>query len=168
MRNLFVFAAVVVALSLAVGCHGQVPPSQPPTVALTWTASTSCSGIACTYIVSRAVSTGSCPVTSGTAYTPLNQATPTNGTSYTDASPGASNCYIVQAVAPGTPPLTSQPSTVSNGGTPLTVPTVPLAPGPPSATATASLERPVLIPEARPEVSMALLAPSQLSARRSR
>jgi subtilase family serine protease len=56
-------------------------------------------GDSCGYVVSRAaVSSGSCPATTGTAYTPLNQASPGSGTTYTDASPAPSVCYTVQAL----------------------------------------------------------------------
>lgn len=136
--------ALVLALFLAlpiIGCT-QVPPSPPPTVAVSWPAAVPCTS--CTYVVSRCtVSTGtSCP-----SYTPLNQAAPTSATSYTDATPptGVSVLYVVQSVQSG---LTGQPSPPSNL---LAVPTYPGTPGTPNATATAELASPI-VNEKQPEV----------------
>ena len=39
-----------------------------------------------------------CPATSGTAYTPLNQNSPATGLSYTDNPAGGTWCYIAQSV----------------------------------------------------------------------
>lgn len=133
------FIALLALGAMAVGCHSQVPPSPAPSVSLTWTASTSCvSGQpACTYVVSRAIVTGnSCPATTGTTYTPLNQSAPATGTNYSDASPGALNCYVAQTVQNG---ATSVASAASNSGVPLAVAQVPTAPGSPAATSVAML-----------------------------
>lgn len=135
MRN-GIFAASLALI--VVGCaHSQVPPSPPPNVGLTWTAPANCSS--CTYVISRATATTSCP-TSG--YTPLNQSSPASGTSYTDSAPptGVSVCYVAQAVLSG---ATGQPSAPSNGGTPLAVPLYPGTPGSPNATAVAELAPPI-------------------------
>lgn len=60
---------------LAVGCRAQIPVN--PTVY-------------------------TCPVTTGTAYTPLNQTTPATGTSYSDTTATAGEwCYIAQSVLGG-------------------------------------------------------------------
>lgn len=87
MKRILVLTAT---LALCVGCRAQVPSN--PTV----------------YI---------CPPSSGSAYTPLNQAAPATGTSYTDAAvtPGQW-CYVAQSV------LGSNTSVASNTAGPLAVP----------------------------------------------
>jgi hypothetical protein len=138
-------AISIVALASAIGCHGQLPPSPPPTAVLTWTASPSCTSSApCVYVISRATVTGStCPATTGTAYTlvittPANALTAVDGTVPT----GTLNCWIAQAQTQTTPVLTSVPSGASNGGVPFALPALPLAPGSPNATGTAKAELP--------------------------
>ena len=73
MKNrIFAFVAVL-ALTLSVGCHAQIPSNPGVT---------------------------SCPVAvpNGNTYAPLNQSTPASGLSYSD-NPGAGNwCYIAQSV----------------------------------------------------------------------
>lgn len=84
-------AIAIAFLALAVGCSGQVPPN--PT-------------------------SYSCPSSSGTAYTPLNQSSPTTSLTYTDSKPSAAvYCYIAQSVAG------SQVSVPSNTAGPFTVAT---------------------------------------------
>jgi hypothetical protein len=70
--NLFVcFAYAVLFGAASVGCHAQVPPN--PTAY-------------------------TCPATTGTLYTPLNQSTPATGLTYTDSKPTAGQyCYIVES-----------------------------------------------------------------------
>jgi hypothetical protein len=128
MKRIFLLTAAMLALA---GCHAvsQVPPSAPPTASITWTAPAANGGAAYTYVVSRATATGTtCPVTTGTAYTPLNQTTPTTALNYTDSTvtSGSSYCYIAQTLQSGLVSAPSSPSAV------LTVPTVP---GPPTAPA---------------------------------
>lgn len=70
----------------AIGCHAQVPSN--PTVY-------------------------TCPASSGTAYTPLNQASPATGLTYTDSKPASGEyCYIVQSVVSSTGQI-SIPSNVA-------------------------------------------------------
>jgi hypothetical protein len=165
MKRILALAAIIAVL-VPIGCHGQVPPSPNPSVNLTWTASTSCTVAApCTYVISRAtVTTGSCPATTGTAYTPLNQSSPATGTTYTDSAPTASVCYTAQTVQNN---LTSVASAASNSGTPLAVPVVPLAPGAPSASATAELAKPELKPAQKTQLAQVdwLGAPIKVTAR---
>ncbi len=169
MNKIFVLLASIGVLTMTAGCHAQLPPSPAPTVVLTWTASTSCTGSSatCTYVVSRAtVSSGSCPATTGTAYTPLNQASPVSGTTFTDSAPTVSVCYVAQTIQSS---LVSQASSASNSGTPLTVPVVPLAPSAPNATATADLVVPQISPSSATELAKAdLTAPMQITAKLSR
>lgn len=78
----------------------------------------------CTYVISRAtVSGSSCPATTGTNYTPLNQSAPVSGLSYTDNNVAGLNvCYIAQTLQGS---AVSQPSNVVG---PFQVQAVPLAP----------------------------------------
>jgi len=74
---------------VAAGCRGQVPPN--PTVF-------------------------TCPSTSGTAYTPLNQSSQSTGLAYTDSKPAANTyCYTVQSA------IGAQVSLPSNVAGPFTV-----------------------------------------------
>jgi hypothetical protein len=80
------FAAV---LLVAVGCRAQVPPN--PTVF-------------------------TCPPSSGTAYTPLNQSNQATGLTYTDTHPAANTyCYVAQSA------IGAQVSVPSNIAGPFTV-----------------------------------------------
>ena len=122
---------ILVLLLFAVGCRAQVPPTGH-TVTLTWTVPSPSGAWAgcgsgqpsCAYVVSRAAASGSsCPSTTGSNYTPLNQTTPAVGTSYVDfTATGQTVCYIAQTVQGS---AVSQPSAPAG---PLTVPGNPLAP----------------------------------------
>lgn len=171
MKQLFdarfcLLAVVFLYVAGILGCaaHGQIPPSPPPTVALTWTASASCSTAnPCVYVVSRASCTSTCPGTSGTSYTQIT-VTAANATSFTDNTATGSVGYIVQAQTTGTPPLVSQPSGVSNNGVPIAVPTLPLAPGAPNGTATAkNAPEPTFEPEGS-QVVASMKSPGDLRA----
>jgi len=116
----------------ALGCHAQVPPSNH-TVQLSWTvpqATGSWAGCTttnpCSYVVSRATvasGTTSCPGTTGTGYTPLNQSSPATDTSFTDTgASGTTACYVAQTIQG------SAVSLASNAAGPLVVPANPLAP----------------------------------------
>lgn len=79
------------AMLFTVGCHAQVNPN--PTVY-------------------------TCPASTGTAYTPLNQSSPATGLTYTDSTPAAgSYCYIAQSVISST----GQVSAPSNIAGPFTL-----------------------------------------------
>jgi hypothetical protein len=133
----------ILTFATMAGCHAQVPASSSPTVALTVTASTSCTSTApaCTYIYSRATvatATTACPATTGTAYVPINQTAPAPGLVFTDSTPPSGYvCYVAQTVQSGMTSVASQPS---NGGLPLTIAAPPTAPGPPSASPVAQAE----------------------------
>lgn len=112
--------SLVFVLALAAGCaHSQMPPTVH-SVTITITPPSGASGAA--YVISRA--TGStCPVSTGSAYTPLNQSAPISGTSYVDsAAAGLSVCYIAQTVEGG---AVSAPSNIVG---PFVVPANPTAP----------------------------------------
>lgn len=113
----------MLALVISIGCHAQIPPTNH-TVSLIWTAATTCGTgqPACTYVISRAPATGTtCPATTGTTYTQLNQASPTTGTTYTDTTAsGLSVCYIAQTLQSGgvsVPSNTAGPTTVQGNPT---------------------------------------------------
>lgn len=128
-----IFAAslfALVMLVLGTGCHAQVTPTST-VVVLTWNAPvasgswTGCTTSApCTYVISRAIITAStCPSTTGTSYTPLNQTAPTSALTFTDNTiAGQTACYIAQTMQGG---LTSTPSNVAG---PFVVPANPVAP----------------------------------------
>jgi hypothetical protein len=129
VRKLSLLPLCVIVL-ISAGCHGQVPPTNH-TVSLTWTAPSASGGWAgctvaapCTYVISRVTVTGSsCPSTTGTNYTPINQSNPATTTSLTDSSAsGLTVCYIAQTLQG------SAVSNPSNTAGPLTVPPNPLAP----------------------------------------
>lgn len=66
-----ILVAMTIVLASLTACHAQVPPN--PTVY-------------------------SCPSSTGTAYTPINQSSPTTSLAYTDTHPAAgAYCYIVQS-----------------------------------------------------------------------
>lgn len=164
---------LILTLAVITGCaaHAQIPPTAPPSVALTWQASTSCTAAApCVYAISRATVTSgtNCPATSGTAYALVGTST-SNATTLTDSNvtPG-SYCYIAQTEqGTGSSQQVSAPSSPSNNGTALVVVGPPLAPGAPNATATAKNDaRPLLAPEPTKEVAMN--APLTLTARNVR
>ena len=107
----------ILALALIAGCaHSQVPPTVH-SVTITITAPVT----GATYVISRATG-ASCPATTGTAYTPLNQSAPISGTSYVDSAASGSVCYIAQTVQGG---AVSGPSNVAG---PFVVPANPTAP----------------------------------------
>lgn len=135
---------------IAAGCHGQVPASKGSTVVLTWTAPAGCT-TNCTYILSRATGT-TCPATTGTNYTPLNQSSPASATTYTDSAPpqGVSVCYVAQTVQGG---LTSVASGPSNGGVPIAIPSLPSAPGSLNGTQQSAMLAPPLVRQALPVVA---------------
>ena len=125
MKKLLALLALAPLALFTIGCPAQVPPSQPATATVTWTAPASCTAASpCTFVISRAPVTGTtCPPTTGTAYTPLNQASPSSGTSYTDTTAaGVNGCWIGHTLQAG---LVSGPS---NSVGPLAVPAVPTAP----------------------------------------
>lgn len=122
----FVVLAVVGVLGFgALGCHGQLPPTNR-VVNLSWSTPAAGSGWAgcgsgqpvCTYVISRAPASGGiCPATTGTAYTPLNASSPATGLTYTDAAAGGLTvCYVAQTLQSGAV------SIASNSTGPLTVP----------------------------------------------
>jgi hypothetical protein len=165
-------SAIALLALLAVGCsHAQVPPSTN-SVVLTWTAPAAsgswggCTAAApCTYVLSRAtVASGtSCPATTGTSYTPIDQSSPAAGTTFTDSAPpsGANVCYSVQTLQGG---LYSTASAASNSGTTVAIPVLPLAP---SGLNTSSVSENGPAPAAAPKAAPALAsaAPTRLSAR---
>lgn len=130
MTKRFPLLVVLLAFSV-IGCRAQVPPTNH-TVTLTWSApaaSGSWAGCgagqpACSYVISRAVVSGSsCPSTTGTSYTPLNQTSPATGTTFVDSTAaGLTACYIAQTLQG------SAVSVPSNAAGPLAVPGNPLAP----------------------------------------
>lgn len=133
MKKLFALLPFVLAL----GCHAQIPASPAPSVSLTWTAPTTCTAAQpCVYAISRAITTGTCPPTTGTAYTVAGTST-SQATAYTDTVPpqGATVCYIAQTQQ-GT--LTSAPS---NSVT-IVVPALPTAPALNQPTATSEIQAP--------------------------
>lgn len=158
------FALSLLALGLTAGCHAQVPPSPPPTVALTWTAPAACTTAApCVFAISRtAIAAGGCPTpsTTGTQNYALIGTTASNATTFTDANASAGNigCYIAQTQQ-GTPTLTSVPSNVAS----VTVPNLPAAPTVLGGTATAELAPEKVIP--MPEPTIAKNEPLRLKAR---
>lgn len=141
-RTSFALAISALALSLTAGCRAQIPVSPTPTADVSWTAPTGgcgTAGASCTYVVLRTTATGAtCPDNTGTAYTQVGT-TPAGVLTYTDSAvpTGAKVCWIIQAQTASTPVLTGPPSGPSNSGNPLQIPSVPLAPGAPNATATA-------------------------------
>jgi hypothetical protein len=145
--------ALLFAFGMAFGClsacsHAQVPPTHH-SVTLSGTAPAGCTG--CTYVFSRATITGSaCPATTGTSYTPLNQASPAAAVSFTDTTAsGSTACYVAQTLQAG---AVSVPSNVAG---PFTVPADPAAP---SLTGqTASMDQQPLTP-----TNLALAAPMKL------
>lgn len=138
MRRIAMLLLMIAALGfVAEGCHAQVPPTNYQ-VALSWTApATSCTtATPCTYVLSRAVlaaGTVSCPQTSGTAFTPLNLATPVSTLTYNDAAAsGETVCYIVQtewtAASAGCSTAAPCFSLPSNTAGPFVLPGTPQAP----------------------------------------
>ena len=129
--------AALFALALAAGaltaCHAQLPPTTH-SVALTWTAPTSpaCNAAApCTYVISRATGTSTCPAVNLTTpnYAPLNSSSPVSALTFTDtAAAGLTVCYIAQTLQGG---AVSQPS---NTAGPFVVPASPGAPSTPNGT----------------------------------
>ena len=118
----YLFAIAGLCVGVAIGCHGQVPPTSH-TVTLTITPPPGVSGY--TYVVSRATATTTCPTPDITTpnYTPLNQSNPMTGTTYVDAAvAGQTVCYIAQSVVGG---AVSGPS---NTAGPFAVPANPTAP----------------------------------------
>ena len=156
MKKFFLALAFI---ALAAGCKSQVPPSNH-TVLLTWTApATGCSvSTPCAYVLSRATVTGTtCPATTGTAYTPLNQSAPVSALTYTDSTAsGLSVCYIAQTVQGS---AVSFPSNTAF----IVVPANPLAPALGSPT-TSFNDVPVL--QSYPEILMSIASPGNLKARR--
>lgn len=151
--------SLVAALSL--GCHAQVKPVTNA-VQLSWTAPSSCTS-GCTYVVSRitlTAGTSSCPAPNTTTpnYTPLNQAAPATGTTYTDANAGGvTACYIAQTQ------LGNSVSQPSNAAGPFVVPVNATAPGTVTGTQTSAEAEP-LIPLPVPTLAASMQA-SQLAGR---
>lgn len=133
MKRVLPLLLLLLPLAIPVTACGQMPPSSWE-VSLTWTAPAPAGSWAgcgvgqpsCTYVISRATiaaSGSTCPATTGTAYTPLNQSSPATGTVYNDTtSSGLTVCYIAQTLQGG---AVSQPSNVAG---PFVVPGSPLPP----------------------------------------
>jgi hypothetical protein len=149
MKTLF----AVLALSLTVGCHAQLPASPAPAVSLSWTAPATCTtALPCTYAISRATTTtGSCPATTGTLYT-LVGTSASQATTLVDTAPppGTTSCYIAQ---------TQQASLVStpSNSVLIAIPALPTAPALNAPTVTAEV--------AMPEPTIAQNEPLHLTAR---
>lgn len=144
LKKIAILAAAFVMAITVFGCHAQVPPTNH-TVTLTWTApTTGCSsGTPCSYVLSRATiaAGGTCPTTSGTSYTPLNQSSPSTSTTYSDTTAsGLVVCYIAQTEQ-GT--AVSVPSNVAG---PFTVPANPVAPALSGNEAKAEPQLPLPVP----------------------
>lgn len=133
------------AFLLLAGCGGcfsysQVPPKNPDIV-YTWTAPLTGCASGCSYILSMlqvATGTTTCPASTGTNYTPVNESAPVSATTYTflSAPQGTLQCAVVQA-SNGILSLPSAPSNV------VSVPTAPPAPGAPQGSQqTASVTEP--------------------------
>lgn len=154
--------ASLIAVVAALGCHAQVPPSghagivswSVPAANSTW-AGCGSGQPACTYIISAlkvAATASSCPNSTGSNYTPLNQAQPATGTSYTDvADNGSTVCYVAQTVQ-GTGISTASAPTV----TPVTIPGNPTAPSVTSQSAKAETEPPLM---SQPSSDLAMNVP---------
>jgi hypothetical protein len=150
---------VIASVFFIVGCHGQVPPTNH-TVTLTWQApATGCTTSApCTYVLSRATVSGTtCPGTSGTTYTPLNQSNPVSALTYTDSTAsGLTVCYIAQTMQGGAVSIPSNSALV-------TVPSNPLAPA--LGTPTTASSDPPTSPLSYPEILASIESPGKLSAK---
>jgi hypothetical protein len=123
MKSYLVLA--LAALSVY-ACHGQVPPTVSQVTITVPTVPTGCTTAApCTFVYSQATvasATATCPATTGTTYTPLNQSSPSTGTAYTFQPPSGFICIIGQTLQSS---LTSVPGNVIG---PLTIPAQPTAP----------------------------------------
>jgi hypothetical protein len=112
-----ILAVVIFAIASVAGCRGQIPPTVH-TLTITVTNSPCAPGTpasTCGYVFSEAIISGStCPATSGTSYSPVNQSTPvgqplTGNAIFVDNTvAGKTVCAIAQAVSGG---AVSQPST---------------------------------------------------------
>lgn len=138
---------------------GQVTPTSWQ-VSLTWTVPAPAGAWlgcvvgqpSCAYVISRATlaaGTETCPATTGTAYTPLNQGAPASGTVYNDmTATGLTVCYIAQTAQGG---AVSQPS---NTAGPFIVPGSPLPPVL-NGNMSASVTMPQIAPDARSQLAKA-------------
>ena len=133
MKNIFAAIALVVTLSLATGCHAQVPPaSNGYKVVLTATAPlpsgnwAGCTTSApCTYAFYAETITGTtCDLTTSTNYKEItNPAARPSTPNFTDANTtGLTRCYDAETVQAG---ANSGPSNVAG---PIVSPGIPLAP----------------------------------------
>lgn len=130
MRIRFVLLSLAL-VALTAGCRAQVPPTSH-TLTLTVTNAPCTPGTSastCGYVFSEAIVTGSsCPSTSGSNYSPVNQSTPvaqpsTGNATFTDSGvAGKTVCAIAQTVSGG---AVSQPSTAAG---PFQIPANPTAP----------------------------------------
>lgn len=149
-RTLFLLSMSMV---LALGCHGQLPPTAPYNTVWTWTAPASgstwpgCTTAApCTFVVSTLAvpsGTASCPASTGSNYAP--QQTVTTGVSATTftqtGTSGETLCAVVQTVQSGNVSAASTPSS------PVASPALPLAPNAPSgATQVSEVQMPLPAP----------------------
>ena len=123
MKRILVLATLAIA---AIGCHGQLPPTQH-TVTLTITPQGCGTGTpTCTYVASKDVLTAgtlTCPAPTGTNYTPINASSPATTTTFVDTtSAGETVCEVAQTLQSGAV------SPASNTVGPFVVLPNPLAP----------------------------------------
>ena len=148
MKNrIFALIATLACLSIAAGCHGQVPPTSH-SATLTVTNAPCAAGTpaaTCGYVFSVAVVTTSCPSTTGSNYAPLNQSAPVaqpssgNATYNVPSVAGETVCFIGQTVAGS---AVSSPSAAVGPATVLPNLTAPVL----AAPTTAEVEQPSQIP----------------------
>ena len=148
------------ALGLTAGC--QVPPTPSPTAIVSWGASPSCTTTSpCSaYVISRATCTTACPATTGTAYTQVGTVSGTTTTFSDNTVSAGSFGWIIQAQQGTCPttsnpnaPCTSQPSPISNNGTPSVVSGPPAPPTAPTVTTTAEMVKPQIKPSQGTQVA---------------
>ena len=116
-------AAVIASFALAaIGCHGQLPVTQH-TVTLTVTSTIPAGSTFVASKLSVASGTTTCPVSTGSNYTPINASSPsTTGTIIDTTSAGQTVCEGVQLLSGGAT------SPFSNIVGPYVVPANPTAP----------------------------------------
>lgn len=151
-------------ITIAAGCHAQVPPPVTPNAILTWSAPqaipngwTGCTTASpCVYAVYRSITTGTtCPATGSTQWSELTTpSTRTSALTFTDATAsGLDVCYNVETVQGA---LSSGPSNSVD----LNVPGSPGAPQ--LGTPTISM---IALPEATPDLkTLAAMTPTGLRA----
>ncbi len=154
-----IFFPLVVALVVAVGCHGQVPAATQHSVTLSWTAPSAGSAwggcttaLPCVYAVYRCAGTAtSCPAppTSSTSWAEIT--TPTtrpSGTTYVDTAVtgGTAYTYVVETVQAST---NSGPSNTTTANVPQT----PVAPSIGTPTVAQRHDGPLPAPTMAPEMA---------------